>query len=96
MCPAPALINESSLKPELRFCAGSNPACSMLEIHDDEDISDKDTSWKQGETLLVGQPYNKNNSSLSFKNGLIGNNLLTKVVESFLNITSCVRLPSWS
>ena len=25
-------------KPELRFCAGSNPACGMAEIHDGEDF----------------------------------------------------------
>ena len=25
-------------KPELRFCAGSNPACGVLEIRDDEDL----------------------------------------------------------
>ena len=25
-------------KPELRFCAGSNPACGVSEIRDDEDI----------------------------------------------------------
>ena len=27
-----------STKPELRFCAGSNPACGMSEIRDDEDL----------------------------------------------------------
>ena len=27
-----------STKPELRFCAGSNPACSVLEIRDGEDL----------------------------------------------------------
>ena len=27
-----------STKPELRFCAGSNPACSLLEIRDSEDL----------------------------------------------------------
>ena len=27
-----------STKPELRFCAGSNPACGVLEIHDGEDL----------------------------------------------------------
>ena len=27
-----------STKPELRFCAGSNPAWSMGEIRDDEDL----------------------------------------------------------
>ena len=27
-----------STKPELRFCACSNPACSMLEIRDGEDL----------------------------------------------------------
>ena len=25
-------------KPELRFCAGSNPACGVLEMRDDEDL----------------------------------------------------------
>ena len=25
-------------KPELRFCAGSNPACGVLEIRDGEDL----------------------------------------------------------
>ena len=27
-----------STKPELRFCTGSNPACSVSEIHDGEDL----------------------------------------------------------
>ena len=27
-----------STKPELRFCAGSNPACSVSEIRDGEDL----------------------------------------------------------
>ena len=27
-----------STKPELRFCAGSNPACGVLEICDGEDL----------------------------------------------------------
>ena len=27
-----------STKPELRFCAGSNPACGMLKILDGEDL----------------------------------------------------------
>ena len=27
-----------STKAELRFCAGSNPACSVLEIRDGEDL----------------------------------------------------------
>ena len=27
-----------STKPELRFCAGSNPARGVLEIHDGEDL----------------------------------------------------------
>ena len=27
-----------STKPELRFCAGSNPACGMSEIHDGQDL----------------------------------------------------------
>ena len=27
-----------STKPELRFCAGSNPACGMMEIRDGEDL----------------------------------------------------------
>ena len=27
-----------STKPELRFCAGSNPSCGMLEIGDGEDL----------------------------------------------------------
>ena len=27
-----------STKPELRFCAGSNPACDVSEIRDGEDI----------------------------------------------------------
>ena len=27
-----------STKPELRFCAGSNPARGMSEIHDGEDL----------------------------------------------------------
>ena len=27
-----------STNPELRFCAGSNPACGVLEIRDDEDL----------------------------------------------------------
>ena len=29
-----------STKPELRFCAGSNPACGVFEIRDDDRISD--------------------------------------------------------
>ena len=28
----------NSTKPELRFCAGSNPAGDMLEIRDGEDL----------------------------------------------------------
>ena len=28
-----------STKPELRFCAGSNPACGMSEIRDGEDLT---------------------------------------------------------
>ena len=27
-----------STKSELRFCAGSNPACDVSEIHDGEDL----------------------------------------------------------
>ena len=27
-----------SIKPELRFCAGSNPARGVSEIHDGEDL----------------------------------------------------------
>ena len=27
-----------SIKPELRFCAGSNPACRRSEIRDGEDL----------------------------------------------------------
>ena len=27
-----------STKPELRFCAGSNPSCGVSEIHDGEDL----------------------------------------------------------
>ena len=27
-----------SIKPELRFCTGSNPACEMLEVRDGEDF----------------------------------------------------------
>ena len=27
-----------STKPEIRFCAGSNPACSVSEIRDGEDL----------------------------------------------------------
>ena len=27
-----------SVKPELRLCGGSNPACSVLEISDGEDL----------------------------------------------------------
>ena len=34
-----------SMKPELRFCAGSNPARGVLEIHNVR-ISDKGPSWK--------------------------------------------------
>ena len=30
--------NKLTTKPELRFCAGSNPACGMLEIRDGEDL----------------------------------------------------------
>ena len=32
-----------STKPELRFCTGSNPACSVSEIHDVEDLWQR--SW---------------------------------------------------
>ena len=37
-----------SIKPELRFCTGSNPACSMMEIHNDEDL----WQWSQLEIRL--------------------------------------------
>ena len=36
------------IKPELRFCAGSNPARTVLEIHDGEDL----WLWSQLETRL--------------------------------------------
>ena len=38
---AVVVINTAQLhstKPQLRFCAGSNPARSMLEIHDGQDL----------------------------------------------------------
>ena len=34
-----------STKPELRFCAGSNPARSVLDIHDGEDLCQW-SGWK--------------------------------------------------
>ena len=34
-----------STKPELRFCAGSNPACGVWEICDGEDSSNG-SEWK--------------------------------------------------
>ena len=34
-----------STKPELRFCAGSNPVRDVSEIHDGE-ISDNGPGWK--------------------------------------------------
>ena len=37
-----------STKPQLRFCAGSNLACSVLEIHDGEDL----WQWSQLEIRL--------------------------------------------
>ena len=37
-----------STKPELRFCAGSNPACGMSEICDGEDL----WQWSQLEIRL--------------------------------------------
>ena len=36
---------------ELRFCAGSNPACSVSEIRDDEHF------WQWSKTSFVGQLY---------------------------------------
>ena len=36
MCFTTAQLHPT--KPELRFCAGSNPAFGVLEIRDDEDI----------------------------------------------------------
>ena len=27
-----------SIKPELRFCTGSNPACGVSDIHNGEDL----------------------------------------------------------
>ena len=51
-------------KPQLRFCAGSNPACGLSEIGDGEDL----WQWSRLEirlNALVGQPYHKNNSSSS-------------------------------
>ena len=38
----------NSTKPELRFCADSNRACSMLEVQDDEDL----WQWLQLEIRL--------------------------------------------
>ena len=37
-----------SIKPEVRFCAGSNPACGMLEICDGDDL----WQWYQLEIRL--------------------------------------------
>ena len=37
-----------STKPELRFCAGSDPACSMSEIRDGEDLR----QWSRPEIRL--------------------------------------------
>ena len=31
-------VHIHSSKPELRLCAGSNPACGVLEIQDGEDL----------------------------------------------------------
>ena len=32
------ILNLNDIKSELRFCAGSNPACGVLEIRDGEDL----------------------------------------------------------
>ena len=63
-----------STKPELRFCAGSNPARDVLEIYDGEDGQ---WQWSQLEIRLsafVVQPYHKNNSSSSELTGILGQN----------------------
>ena len=41
-----------STKPELRFCAGSNPACGMLEIRNGEDLLTIVTAGNKAEHLL--------------------------------------------
>ena len=53
-----------STKPELRFCAGSNPARNVLEIHDGEDL----WQWSRMEPRLNAFRLStilKNNSSSS-------------------------------
>ena len=52
-----------STKPELRFCAGSSPACGVSEIRDGQDL----WQWSRLEIRLnaLPQPYHKNNSSSS-------------------------------
>ena len=55
-----------STKPELRFCAGSNPACGVSEICDGEDL----WQWSQLKIRLNAFrwstiPQNNSSSSLS-------------------------------
>ena len=42
-----------STKPELRFCAGSNPACGMLEIQNGEDLLTIVAAGNKAEHLLL-------------------------------------------
>ena len=55
----------NSTQPELRFCAGSNPAPSVSGSWQARTMatSDNGPGWKEGWTPFVGQPYHKNNSS---------------------------------
>ena len=54
-----------SIKPELRFCAGSNPPRGVSEIRDGEDLWRLVSAGNKVKTSFVGQPYHKNNSSSS-------------------------------
>ena len=57
-----------STKPELWFCTGSNPAGSMLEIRDVEDL----WQWSRLEirltAILITKVQNKTSSNSYFKN----------------------------
>ena len=48
-----------STKPELRFCAGSNPTCSVSEIHDGEDLTMVPAGNKAKRVSLVNHTIKK-------------------------------------
>ena len=69
-CSAVVVITTAQLhltKPEFSFCTGSNPACSMLEICNIEDL----WQWSQLNPF-VSEPYHKNNSSSSKQTHISG------------------------